>query len=1489
MYTNNETKLNTKLISIVLPLALAAGLAESADSELSGEARTSWIHQVQGDTILVEGTTKKIKQPANGYSALRVHEQQWRSDFRKQLNWAELSENNQRALWGKAVGPDQIDANGINLVNFAWSFTKSVRAEDHIANDLVLNYDGDVVVIGTDLGGNNANPGYSRLFITELDGAANASQGWTENWERGAWYGGTDGYVTAEQGAVDFHGNTYTCGLRSDGRFTVWKFAGEDGSTLWNTDGAILNGTDAVATDIAIDPEGSVYVSGTYNSTDTGLSSWFVARLNPENGQIVWLKEPPVPGSPIGGIEFDRKGDLFMAGVGPGAHLVAKVRAADGGLQWFKSIATGTPGYTFIDTLQLDQFGDVYFASRVDDLDSGWRISKWDGEDGTRLWTETTSDGQVRNLEVDLDGNVYVCGSGDGRTFKLAKYDTDGNELWVYTTGTTGIANEIALDRLGNPYMSGWFGGEGTGNLAKIMTSKHNPVDGSLVWEMIDSPDRPNDENFQISPEDLIVDAGGNVYVAGHRKGEDTNGAIGYEFFVVKYEQPYVSIPQITRSYPQLSLEGRSVWDPDGSLGIDGFSYDEPLFELAADQIFTVGQINDRLDAEVDYGAGVIKGGVKLGSNFKGTVDVSVQAHVSAGVFDASTTGELAIAVPAETEIFAGEDFDIVLNWDPDEFATDLLTNIEPRLEGGIYANSHLRINADLEIKKGDGTVIVDTGIIDADLDFARDLNGGNDLNMIGLDFINMPPGGVWYDPVQFPYNRFFGGKVRSPILRSEGIFDEGEGVISSVIRQKFFEGKIRLTELLLAYFGQGPMSFNWSPSGGSDSWNADVDAGIIQADIDGSLYLLQDLDLQIRPYVRLEFESDGDVTPNDVRINFYNDNTGNNFGNPVEQRTHTVRMPDNGELEITPIFGADLTLVNSSGIEIELVAGFDVARMEASASALRTDLINFDKCIGCTEVTRSRTVRLEDLGIDIDENFSFPNEHQLAPMQVFGDTDLQPQLIGASRETAPLLIYNQRTPTQSQFDDMASGTSPMVLYGYKFFSGSGISVMIEHHGRTESLARTRLNSQAILIEIPNRFFLLPGTARIWITNDNGISESIDLTIEYPFPNFEGLEETYWASDPRWAENPIVIIDGGTPAGNDTFIARRDYYQYMQDSLWNPAILSDLGNPNQSATDYFPTFSGWVRQGFEASTPGFPSVVLDGVSLPREQLVQPDGTLRVKVAEELVALSGFKNMALINPGPGGGMSRISTLEVPAPRPVISEVTPDFFTPGEVDVDSKGFVRLRVLGPETVPFFDGYEAPKYGNFTPRSIIRIDGNAVPTTFLNSGELVARVPSIAFNNFGRRVITVGTPNPTGTRYTEHLIDGNMNDQGAQIVGSGGLSQPYVLEMLWPTPEVDFVSHPVIEVGAPPYPATTIDGVPAMDDHNITIQGSNFAPGSQVFVNGILIQSTRDTDSIIRATLSHNAVSAVGPLQIWVGNPPPSVRTSDPVTIMVVEPSDP
>lgn len=1475
--------INTTALALIAGSVVTYDVAAQSDLRAdSNQSRrglqqetSSWFEQVGNEQILVEGTVDKIKQPANGYSSNRVAEQQWRKDFREQLDWANLSDSHKQALNLKAVGPDQIDNNGVNLVSFAWSYTKSVRGDDHIANDIVLNYDGDVVIVGSDLGNDNSDLGFSRLFVTEIDGSANANQGWTENWERAPYYtfDDEDGYVSGERGAVDFRGNTYTCGFRSDGRFNVWKFDGETGSTIWSKNGTITNGSDAIATDIETDPEGAVYVSGHYTKDADGERAWFIARLNPDTGNIDWIQEPPVNGEVSGGIEFDRKGDLFIGGFGNAGILIAKLRASDGGLVWNRVVPTADASSGFIDTLKLDPNGDAYFSGRRDGFEGGWITTKWDGETGDTLWTQSADGGRVKNMEVDDLGNVYVCGSAQTRTFRLIKYDTNGNFVWDYITGTTGVATDVALDRLGNVYMSGEFGDSNP----KVMTSKHDPADGSLVWEMIDNPSRPNEDNIKFAPKDLLVDAGGNVYVAGWRRSENDSGLRGDEFFVIKYEQPYLSIPLITRSYPQVSVEGRSVWDPDGSLGIDGFSYEEDLFTLISSDVISRSQINDRLDAKVDYGIGVIEGGVKL-REFSGRVDVSFQADVSAGNFDASTTGELAIAVPAETDILAGNTFDITLNWDPDEFATDLLSNLEPKLEAGIYASASLNIDADLDIDKGNGTNIVNTGIVNGDVSY-------DDLSMFGIDFINLPPGGVWYDPVSFPWSRFFSGKVRSPILETEGVFNENTGVIQSTLRQKFFDGKIRVTELLLAYFGQGPLSFNWSPSGGSPDFNADVDAGLIQADIDGRLYLLQDLDLEIRPYVRLEFSTDGDVTPDDVYLNFFDPNNGN----PVEQRTHTVRMPDNGELEVTPYFGAQATLVNSSGIEIELEAGFDVARFEASASALGVDLISIDKCIGCVDETISWEVRTEDLGININEEFMFPNEHQLSSIQIFGDTDLQPQLIGASRISSPMRIYNQRNPSLEQFNAMASGTTPMVLYGYKFTSNSNTKVKIEHHGRTENLERNRLNEQAILVEIPNRFFLLPGIARIWVTNNNGVSESIDLAIEYPFPNFEGLEEVYWASDIRWAQEPTIVIDGGTPAGNDSFIARRDYYEYMQNQLWNPGILSDLSNPNQTAEEYFTTFSGWNQIGVEPSTPGFPSVVMDGVSLPRNQLVVPNGKLQVDVAEELVARSGRKEIVLCNPGPGGGMSRTWQAVVPAPRPVISEVSPDVLLPGELELDSEGKVRMSIRGPVTVPFFDGYEAPKYGNFTPRSTVYIDGNPVETEFINSGELIARAPSAAFSSFGRRVVDVRTPNAKGIGFTENLIDGNGVDQGESFVGSGGVSEPYMVEMFWPTPEVEFVSHTELVIGTPPLPAVTIDDAPAVDDHNITLEGKNFAPNCKVFVDGIAIPTTRDTSSIVRATLDAENISRLGTVRVWVGNPPPSVRTSDPVNIVIIAESQP
>eukprot|EP00913_Durusdinium_trenchii_P006224 g5836.t1 len=1391
-----------------------------------------------------------------------------RAELRERIGWRHLTEGMKAAWHDQAVGPDNIDERGINLVSFAWAYTPTMRGENHVAVDMVLNLDGDVVVIGSDQGNGSQPEGYSKYFITEIDGAANASDGWTENWERSPWYGtsGT-GWIAADQGAIDLHGNTYVSGVRFNEAFTVWKFDGVDGSTIWSKSELIPGGMGARANDIAVDPEGIVYVTGRYQlpGDDT---DWFVARLRPNNGAVDWLVTLGYSGKPSGGIEIDRRGDLYIAGDNAGNHTAVKISPYDGAVLWTTEVVTATDDSdAFSGSMKLDPQGNPCYSGQIDAVEiSGWRTSKFDRETGDLLWTKTTQNGELRDLEVDQVGNVYVCGTGGNNTFILRKYaPDDGQLLWTSATGSTGRATDIAIDRLGNPYLTGWYE---PGNL---QTTRHDPEDGSTIWTMTDSPTRGSESNDELRTRDILVDAGGNVYVTGFRRiGDDR------EFFTVKYEQPYVALPQITRSYPKVSMEGRSLWDPDGSLGIDGFSYSETLFDLEMDDFINVNNVEAQLNARVDYGVGEVNGGVKL-RDFSGGVEITFDAAVSAGTFDAGVGGELAIAVPGEDELFATQDFDIVVNWDPDSMGTELLAHAEPQVEAGINARTYGQVDIDLKLTNtsdvsGNTTTIVDRGIDNGSL-------ASPELSMFGVDLVNLPAPGVWYDPVDYPWSRFFEGKFRSPLLEAEGSFNENQGRVSSSLRQKFFDGKIRVTELILAYFGANPMNINWSPPGGSDGYNADFDAGLMQADIDGDLFLLQDLDLELRPYIRLDFTTDGDQTPQSVTLDFFD-----NQGGPVYQRTTTVRMPDNGQLEIKPTFGVNATLTNSSGLEIKLTAGFDTARFQASLAALDVDIVDVDKCFGCVNRSISWEVRTEDLPVPIviEEDFAFPNEYKMSPLQVFGDTDLQPQLIGASREVARVLLYDQRSPSLSEFNSFAAGSTPMVLYGYKFFGGTNIKVKMSHQGRTENLERTRLNDQALLVDVPNRFFLVPGVAQLWITNDNGISESIELPIEYPFPNFQGVEEAYWASDPRWTQQPVTLIDGGTPAGNDSFITRRDYFAYLADNLWGPDILLDLNNTTLEAWEYFPDFAGWERPGDPASPPPFPAVVFDGTALPREIVANNDGELRVRVPESLVAQGGFSTVEICNPGPGGGLSRPRIIELPAPKPVLFEVSPSVIPPGSLSPDDDGNVRISVTGPNSVPYFNGYESPKFGNFTADSVVWIDKTPYPTKFIGSGELAATVPATVFDNFGRKLVWVRTPD-NGTAYEETLLDGQGVEVYSDLIPSGGDSVPLTIEVLWPQPVLDFVSHQEIEAGVPPIVPELVDDLPPEDDHNITLQGHYFAENCRVFIDGSQIPSTRVSDHIIRATLSASDVAIPGVSQIWVGNPPPNLRTSDPYDILI------
>ncbi len=1458
----------------------AAGARQPGERPDRQDAPTeTWIEFVGGVEIEVTGTTGPRFEPAVGYSQQRRAGERERADLRERLGWGSLSDDMKAALWPIAVGRDNIDERGILQVSLAWSYTPTYRGADNRGLDMDINVDGDAVIVGQNQGTDSADPEFSEILMIEIDGAANASDGWTENWERSFKFGGSgvERFVGARRGAVDLSGNSYACGRRNNDQYAVTKRDGADGTSMWlKSFDAPNGGTNAIAEDIVVDAEGLVYVAGYYDDAVTKLDRWFVARHRPNNGNRDWIVDLG-DGRPVGGIEIDRRGDLLLAGEREQDHVCMKISPYDGTPYWVSTVPTAEEEFLaeFTDSLGLDADGNPVFAGAVDTEtgDNGWQITKWDGETGVQLWSTTEAQGKPQDLEVDDNGDVYVCGNSGTNTFVLRKYDSSsGAWLWTYSGGTTGRAEDLVLDRLGNPYMTGQYG------TAFIQTSKHDPDDGSVVW-LVDgeSPTRNNEVNTDLEVRDIVIDGGGNLYVCGFREGSSGGGGFsGKEIFVVKYEQPYLAIPQITRSYPQLSMSGVSVWDPVPN--DDGPDYTDPSTILAYNQEWDLfsfdvpGSIENIIEGParrtIDYGIGEVSGGVDV-QNFSGGVDVSLVAESSAGTFDASVTGELAIAIPGEDELFATQDFDIVVNWDPDSMGIQLISDAEPTLTAGIKAKT--RGNMDLRFQFSDTYLgNVSQGIDDINLSY------NPDDPIIGIGPGSLPEAGIWVELAEFPFDQYYSGQVRSPLLKTEGSFNAGTNTISSSIRQKVLSGKIRATNLILAYFGATPpvLSVNAGAGAGGNGWEAEFEAGLLQADLDTKLYVLQDLDVGLRPYVNLEYLASDDTVLGSDRLNFYSGS-----GNPVQQRTATVTLPADGEMEIRPSFGADVVFTNSSGVEVVVTRSFKPANLEAKVALADTDLINVEKCFECIERDNSYEFR----PYDITKNISFPSEDDLAPIQVFGNVDLQPQLIGLSLETARMIIYDQSSPTVAEFEDAVSGTIPVVLYGYNFFSGTNITVRMKHQGRNEVLDRTRLNNQALLVQIPKRMLLVPGAARLLVINDNGRSETIDLVIEHPFPNFQGILENYWASDPRWQEDAVKFIDGGTPAGNDSFIVRRDYYTYLADNLWSSAILQDLGNPNQEAWEYFDDFAGWERPEDPKSAPGIPTILVNGVTIPRDPSNPSNGRLRAEFPESVVATPDFIDVQICSPGPGGGMSRTFTYELPAPRPVISRIEPELVRPGDVDGD---FVRIAVEGPASVPFFAGYEGEKYGNFTPLSVVWIDKTPLETEFISSSELTAKASASLFDTGGTRLVRVVTPNPNGTEYFDFQIAGDGTPVFSGMVPSGGNSVSVPLRVGWPEPFIDYVSHTVVEQGLPPVVPVTVDGMLPEDNHNITIFGDNFAPGCRVYINGRLASSTRDAEShgMVRATLLASDVSRLGFVRVYVENPAPDLRGSNTFLIEVI-----
>lgn len=222
-------------------------------------------------------------------------------------------------------------------------------------------------------------------------------------------------------------------------------------------------------------------------------------------------------------------------------------------------------------------------------------------------------------VAVDASGNIYMAGYSisssitfDSTTLTnvcgifLAKYDVNGNVLWAKGPDGTGFcaATSIAVDALGNIYITGRFSGPtitfdsiiltNSSNHEDIFITKYDPS-GNVLWAKSAGGNKVDQASS------VAVDASGNVYIAG------------------SFTSPIITFDSITLTNPQGGSFGSTdlfltKYDPIGNVlwakSADG-KKSEVVTSIAVDalgNIFVAGGSNSQ---ELIFGATTLTRNVK--------------------------------------------------------------------------------------------------------------------------------------------------------------------------------------------------------------------------------------------------------------------------------------------------------------------------------------------------------------------------------------------------------------------------------------------------------------------------------------------------------------------------------------------------------------------------------------------------------------------------------------------------------------------------------------------------------------------------------------------------------------------------------------------------------------------------------------------------------------------------------------------------------------
>ena len=380
----------------------------------------------------------------------------------------------------------------------------------------------------------------------------------------------TEFYNYGKRIATDAFGNTYVLGssnlfnmngmLIGNGYCWINKYDSE-GKQVWTC--KLPYG----AQSLALNALGNAYVVGTgEDSATNGLAAWTI-KIGP-NGNRLWEARylGPANRSYASDVAIDSIGNVYMTGYSDGVGHVfdyATVKYDSAGNElWVARYDDSNNGADYAQTIAIDEAGNTYvtgYANAWYPNTPHYATVKYDPA-GSQLWVVTTSDiaywgGNPPCLAIDTSSNVYLSG-GTGACVATIKYDSAGNERWIIRESRIKNSPRLAIDAGGNILVTGY------GVSGYLWTFKYDSG-GNELWEASYTPLRTN------IPEDMVVDAGGNVYIA--TIGYPLGGA--YYGVIIKYNSG-----------------GNLIWDTKYSGNNDEFGWPYALTIDALGNVYVTGE-----------------------------------------------------------------------------------------------------------------------------------------------------------------------------------------------------------------------------------------------------------------------------------------------------------------------------------------------------------------------------------------------------------------------------------------------------------------------------------------------------------------------------------------------------------------------------------------------------------------------------------------------------------------------------------------------------------------------------------------------------------------------------------------------------------------------------------------------------------------------------------------------------------------------------------